>query len=161
MRSVKNSKTHEVISFLLFPNNACLFSLPIKINDFHSAHNCLRPKAISFGLFSRFGPKIRAVGNTVILSLINKDFFNKNKSENPLQVSQENLYFSLLFWRTNLIFKNWIRILQNLLLSPYSNGLQQLFSLLIGKWRNWFCICLEMVGLQHPPSSCWVKLFPS
>ena len=26
MRSVKNSKTHEVISFLLYPNNAWLFS---------------------------------------------------------------------------------------------------------------------------------------
>jgi len=39
MRFVKNSKTHEVISFLLYPNNAWLFSLPIKINNFHSAQN--------------------------------------------------------------------------------------------------------------------------
>ena len=98
MRSVKNSKTREVISFLLYPNNAWLFSLPIKINDFHSAHNCLRPKAISFGLFSRFGPKIRAVGNTVILSLINKDFFNKNKSENPYRIRVAGISRKFIFF---------------------------------------------------------------
>ena len=36
-------------------------------NNFHSVHNFLRPKAISFRLFSRFRSKIWTVGNTIII----------------------------------------------------------------------------------------------
>ena len=32
------------------------------------------------------------------------------------------------------------------------------FTLLKEKWRNWFCIRLDIVGVQFLPNRCWVKL---
>jgi len=68
MRSVKNSKTHEVILFLLYPNNAWLYQLrsTIFIRPKIRPTISLGPTQFHSGCFLVLGLKIRVVGNTAM-----------------------------------------------------------------------------------------------